>query len=119
MSDTLVLPPTGPSEPSDSSEPLLLEELIEPLELPAAPEPLPVEAMVFAPDGTAFRILGLLKTEAQAHLYEAEAEETAKIVWLREAATETSAARLRREAEVLEGLECPMFPRLLACFESE
>ena len=40
-----------------------------------------------------------------------------QIVWLHEALDETASTRVRHEAQVLEGLECPMFPHVLACFE--
>jgi protein phosphatase len=103
--------PAGPPPPSSIED-------TQPLETSALP-PMATSALVVAPDGRTFDIVRPLRAELHGQLYEAVTGPERQPVWLREALTESAAARLRHEAEVLRGLDLPAFPRLLACFEAD
>ena len=93
-----------------------LEELIEPLSTPSLLEQLAVNTVITSPDGKSFHIVELFKNEPQLNFYTAIDGDDERVC-LQEALSETSAAaRLRHEAEVLEGLNCSMFPQLIDCF---
>jgi protein phosphatase len=113
------IPPAEASPPEAPGAPPLLEELVEPLDAGPGAEPLSADAVVTAPQGRSFRILGLLKSEPHGHLYQARTEGASPPVWLRAAFGEKASARLRHEARVLEGLDSPMFPKALACFAQD
>jgi protein phosphatase len=72
---------------------------------------------VAAPGGEPFQVQGRPDgPEGDCNLY--QAARGGEAAWLWEAAGESAGAgRLRREAEVLAGLDSPLFPRLLAHFE--
>ncbi|MFB2891589.1 protein phosphatase 2C domain-containing protein [Aerosakkonemataceae cyanobacterium BLCC-F50] len=111
------------AEPSSSyfeqELPTELEELVEPLSMLPMPEPLAADALVAAPYEQSFRIVMLRHTESQINFYEAVNEDE-QTVSVREALSGTeAAARSRHEAEVLRDLDCPMFPQLICCFESD
>src|SRR5262245_47896190 len=93
------------SPPNVQHPPPQLEELIEPLDEGFKVAPLAVDLVLTAPEGRSFRILSLLKSEPHGRLYWASTEEAGEPVWLQEARDEKSSARLRHEAEVLEGLD--------------
>lgn len=96
-----------------------LEELTEPLPTPSGMEQLAVNTIITSPDGKSFHIAELVKSEPQLNFYTA-IDGVQERVCLQEALSETSAAaRLRHEAEVLEGLNCSMFPQLIDCFERD
>src|SRR5438045_628118 len=82
------------------------------------PPPLAPGTMIDERPGSSFHNLRLLKSEGALNVYLAACQDGD--VWIREAEAGTEAAeRLAHEAEVLRGLDCPMFPRVLACFERE
>jgi len=58
----------------------------------------------------------LLHGTPRARVYEAETE-GGDVIRLHEALSREGAADLLRTAEVSAGLDCPMFPRVLSCFE--
>src|SRR5262249_38817567 len=107
----------APVSPGDQESPSALDELVEPLDTPPPPAPLAAGTRITMPDATSLQILTLLKSGPQVNLYNATANGNGQIVWLHEALDETASTRVRHEAQVLEGLECPMFPHVLACFE--
>jgi protein phosphatase len=95
-----------------------LEEQVEPLPELSLPEPLTADTAIAAPDGKLFRIVEWLRSESQTNLYAAIGED-GHSVWLREAFSETdTAAQFLHEEKVLQGLNCPMFPQVGGCFES-
>src|SRR5262249_19961960 len=104
--------PRERSRPNEPHPPPELEELVEPLDAGPDATPLAADAVVAAPGGPSFRIRSLLKKEPHGHLYQASTDGAGELVWLREALDEKSSARLRHEAQVLAGLDSPMFPRL-------
>jgi serine/threonine protein phosphatase PrpC len=108
-----------PVSPGDQESPPVLDDLVEPLETPPLPAPIAAGTRITMPDATSLQILTLLKSGPQVNLYNATTHENGPTVWLHEALNEEASTRLRHEADVLEGLECPMFPHVLACFECD
>lgn len=99
---------------------LSLTELGEAHASPAI-QPLPVGSVIAAPDGKQFRILDPVTSDQTAGFFEYEAsiDGDPRRVWLHEAFSDAAAARLQHQAQVLGDLNCPMFPRVLACFKAE
>jgi PPM family protein phosphatase len=95
-----------------------LVELVEPQEDETVPEPLPVGAELTAPEGASFRITAV-RREGDVCVYDGTMEGEDRRVCLRQAHGGAGARRLRQEAMVLEAVDSPMFPRLLAFFEQD
>ncbi|NER48211.1 MAG: SpoIIE family protein phosphatase [Symploca sp. SIO1A3] len=97
-----------------------LEELVESIEISSPPQVLQPGTLVTSPEGTSFPIISLVKSTSQVNIYEAIAGEESQNVCLYQAFSNTEAGkRLKQEALVSKGLDCPMFPCLIADFERE
>src|SRR5947209_8195750 len=104
------------SPPNEQHSLAQLEELVEPLDAGPDATPLAADIVLTTPEGRAFRILSVLKSEPHGQLYQASTDGAGEPVWLRATSDEKSAARLRHEAQVLRGLDSRMFPKVLDCF---
>ncbi len=96
--------------PRDSQQ---LEELVEAIDARPCREP---GTVLSSPDDS-YTISALLRDGAAIRLYEC-ADTTGRVLWLKEA-TGDAASVLRREAELLAGIDIPMIPRIHSRFSAE
>jgi len=96
--------------------PIELEELCEFLDEPSAPKPLELGALLEYPEGK-LRIDTFLCCKGPVNLYDVTINDD-RSARLSETQEGNSAERFRHEFAILGGLNCPMFPRTMASFES-
>ena len=99
--------PTNPSVPFD--------EQAAALDVPALPLPLPSNTVLTAPDGLRLHLRAWRGNAARCHTYEASTPD-GQPVWLIAASEAPDAARLHHQAQVLTGLESPLWPQYVTCF---
>lgn len=115
-----------PKPAGDDTADALLEEKVEPAESSGPSEPLAADTVLTGARGESVRVTSVVRGDPAGSVYEAvltleledqEDKTEEKKVWLREACDEAGAVRLRREAEVLAGIESRMLPQVFGCFE--
>lgn len=92
-----------------------LDEQAEALPLPRLPLPLPSNTVLTTPEGQRLHLHAWRGSSSLGHTYAASGAD-GQAVWLSAAHDATSAAALQHQAQVLTGLESPLWPRLVTSF---
>ena len=98
--------------------PLLLEELVEPIDDRPVLAPLSAGTILTGPDAATFTVAAFIRSTGEYNTYAASASDGCP-VQLYESAGDALPREVGIQAEILAGFDCPQFPRLIARFSAD